>query len=307
MYHRVLPPGAAIDGLNKGIGVSQDLFEQHIRCIAEKYRFLRLDDLPGHMRNKEPMGVVITFDDGYRDTLELALPVLEKYSVPATVFVSTCYPDGDCRVWWFELSELLHQYTNLHFFWKRRDFDMPLRNKTEKSSAFKVLRDLMLDGLSPTEQDQLMTLIRQGRTPRQYDHLFMDWDMLRQLAAHPCISIGAHTMGHVSLSGLDEAGARAEIMGSKKRLEEMLQCDIVHMAYPFGSLREAGPREYALTDEFSTAVTTRSGVVRSADSLHALPRLSASQKDDVLRLAFKLGGVFSALNRIRWVIAKQKL
>ncbi len=305
MYHRVLPNDTPPpDALDRGLGVTQERFEQHLSLIAARHRFLALDDLPRHLQSKEPMGVVITFDDGYRDTLELALPVLEKYRAPATVFVSTRYPDGDCRVWWLELVELLRELPRLQFRWQDRDLAFELRNEAERREAFTVLRDLMLGGLSPEQQEKLMDMLRQGRPPRRYDELFMTWEMLRELAGHPGIAIGAHTMGHVNLAALDPDRARDEIMGARERLEQMLQCQIRHMAYPYGSAREAGPREYALARDFATAVTTRSGVVRANAPLHALARLGASQKDDAARLAFKLGGLFPILAGLRRRMAK---
>ena len=49
--------------------------------------------------------ITITFDDGYKDNLDYALPILEKFKVPATVYVTTRFLEGDTWMWWYELKE----------------------------------------------------------------------------------------------------------------------------------------------------------------------------------------------------------
>jgi peptidoglycan/xylan/chitin deacetylase (PgdA/CDA1 family) len=105
----------------------------------------------------------------------------------------------------------------------------------------------------------------------------MTWDEIRQLAADPLVTIGAHTRKHFALSQLTLAAARTEMAESIDRItfETDRQCE--HFSFPYGDAASAGPREFQLAAELNmkTAVTTRQGTVQpeAAQSLTALPRI----------------------------------
>jgi hypothetical protein len=106
----------------------------------------------------------------------------------------------------------------------------------------------------------------------------MSWDELKTFAGDPLVAIGAHTVSHCNLAQQSEATAREEMTVSRARIEQRLQQDVRHFAYPYGNRLAAGAREFALAAAagFKTAVTTRPGMIfpESADHLTALPRVS---------------------------------
>ena len=108
----------------------------------------------------------------------------------------------------------------------------------------------------------------------------MNWDEIRQLAAHPLATIGAHTVHHYNLKRLAREDALAEIRDSAARISQETGTRPHHFAYPYGYAAAVGAREVELAREagFVSAVTTRHGVLHPAHSghLHALPRISVT-------------------------------
>ena len=108
--------------------------------------------------------------------------------------------------------------------------------------------------------------------------LCMSWDELKPFAQDPLVGIGAHTITHSSLAQQTEATASHEMATSRARIEDVLQRETLHLAYPYGDRIAAGSREFALAQAagFSTAVTTRPGMIfpGNAEHLTALPRVS---------------------------------
>ncbi len=106
LYHRVLlnEESEKYFNPNSYIHISSRNFDSHISELSSKYKVISIDQLSQHIAQKrEDFAVAITFDDGYKDNLTYALPILEKYGVPATIYVTTRFPEGDTWMWWYEL------------------------------------------------------------------------------------------------------------------------------------------------------------------------------------------------------------
>jgi peptidoglycan/xylan/chitin deacetylase (PgdA/CDA1 family) len=134
---------------------------------------------------------------------------------------------------------------------------------------------------------------------------FMDWGDLRELAADPLVTIGAHSVNHYALAKLPEAEARAEMAKSAEIIGEKLGQAPAHFAYPYGDPDSAGAREFRIAAElgFRSAVTTRKGVIHGEHRGHmtALPRISLNGDYQSLRYLdlFLTGVPFLLWNRFR--------
>ncbi len=137
------------------------------------------------------------------------------------------------------------------------------------------------------------------------EEVCMDWDLLKQVAAEPLCTIGAHTLTHPMLAKLSAAEMRHEIAQSRTELEIRLGAKIEHFAYPVGDPGSAGQREFEAVADlgFTSAVTTRPGMVFADHRLHsrALPRLSVNGNwQDAKTLEVLLSGApFALWNRGR--------
>jgi peptidoglycan/xylan/chitin deacetylase (PgdA/CDA1 family) len=106
----------------------------------------------------------------------------------------------------------------------------------------------------------------------------MDWNEIRELAADPLVTIGAHTANHIMLGKATEEVVRSELKIGRDLIEAALGTEVRHLAYPYGGRDLVGRREFRIASElgYKTAVTTRPGVLFAEHNQYmtALPRLS---------------------------------
>ena len=292
-YHQVLPDLNRLPANSPFLGhaVSTNRFEEQIRFLSENYDVVSLDDIGKEVSEKSDGFVVaVTFDDGYKDNLTYALPILEKYNVPATIFVTTMYPEGDTWIWWMELWQTLEKRTS---FWvesfenkKRWHF----RNNEDRARCYSSLRSKLLK-LDHSDRVDFMEEITGATSRPQYPNNTLTWDEIKSLDRHRLIDIGAHTHTHANLSVLSHDAAKEEMLLSKKRLEKELKCSIKHFAYPFGGRKEAGQREREIARDlgFETGWTSIPGGVRH-QSRWGLPRFVMAQKHTPKYLELRLSG-----------------
>ena len=123
-YHRVLPDEKISEDLDVGLAVLTSNFEKQIKLLKTNYNIVPIDELINNLRSKrkEKFLLSITFDDGYKDNLNFALPILERYKIPATIYVTTRFLDTDVWMWWYELKETINQKDYLKFNYKEHNY-----------------------------------------------------------------------------------------------------------------------------------------------------------------------------------------
>ena len=276
------------------------------RVRALGYRILPLDAALDELRAGGVAGAppfaVLTFDDGYRDNLVRALPVLEKHRAPFTVYVTTGFAERRARLWWVELEEALRRASRVEIVIDGAALSLPAGTAAEKRAAFKAVYWPLRAG----GEDRLLAVVGelargQGVDERGLvEELCMDWREIEELARHPLATIGAHTLTHPRLARLDDAEMRTELGAAKSILEERLGRPVVHLAYPVGDPGSAGRREFdaAAAFGYASAVTTRPGLVHAEHAAHltALPRVSVNGLwQDLRHLEVLLSGAAFAL------------
>ena len=283
-FHRVQPLEARDFSPNGSLEITPAFLHAllgHVRELG--YEIIPLSAvLPRLHRQSQKPFVALTFDDGYRDTLEHALPILERHAAPFTVYVTTGFADRTARLWWVELETAIRHSTTLTWIDDEKETRIDVRTVSDKRAAFERL----MPALRRMPNDRRLAVIAElakattMKGPILTDHLCMSWPEIQRLAAHPLITLGGHTQSHANLAQLDPETLRTELDGSRALLEERLDRPITHFAYPYGGSQAAGAREFeaARTAGFKTAVTTRPGVLfpRHAKRALALPRLSVN-------------------------------
>jgi peptidoglycan/xylan/chitin deacetylase (PgdA/CDA1 family) len=314
MFHHVRPWGRQDFAPNRLLEITPDFFEIVLQTVRESgFEIVPLDTALGHLERPAGEGekpfVVLTFDDGYRDNRDHALPIMRRHNAPFTLFVTTGFADRTARLWWLELEEAIRALPHLSLDIDGQRVELPAGSAAEKQAAFQSLYWMLRPGPEERMLAVISSLCAQagidtGALAARY---CMDWSELRDYAADPLCTIGAHTLTHPMLAKHDADFARREVADSKAIIERELGREVKHFAYPVGDPGSAGPREFALAAElgFRSGVTTRPGMVfdEHAPHLLALPRLSVNgtwQQKRYLEVLLS-GAPFALWNRGRKV------
>lgn len=255
--------------------------------------------------------VALTFDDGYRDNVEFAYPVLKKHEAPFAVYVATSFAEHSGELWWLVLERTIDTQRAVTAQINGRVVHFDCSDAARKWEAFHEIY-WWLRSLPETE---LRAYVRDLAARHGLDFRdscrsqCLDWEEIEALARDPAVTIGAHTVNHVMLAKYPAETVRDEMVRSRSILEARIGRPIHHFAYPVGDPTSAGPREFALAAElgFRSAVTTRPGLIFAAHGRHltALPRVSLNGHFQALRYLDVLlsGAPFALFNRFRRVNA----
>ncbi len=298
MYHRVAE--ARLDPW--GLCVRPQHFAEHLEVLQKNAYPISLQNLLGGLANGDvpARAVVVTFDDGYADNMFNAKPLLERYAMPATIFVSSGHIGQDREFMPDELEGLLMRPGELPgqlvlsmngkgYQWElgaaalysdaeyRTDCACPA-GATPSSARFKFYSSL-LDRLASLTVNQQRTALEEIRawsgSAKEYrsDRRPLTAEELRSLAASGLVEVGAHTVTHALLPAHSADYQMNEIRSGKKDLEEIISRPVKSFAYPFGVydrktvklVREAG---------FSSACTTSAEMVNLKSRCYELPRMT---------------------------------
>ena len=299
LYHRITRDQTPAVGFRPthGLSVHVDRFEEQVEYLSRVHHCLDLGTAMRLLKEGRlpTRSIIITFDDGYRDNLALALPVLERYGVPATIYVTTGFAEGRARAWWYEVEAILRERQGLTLEWNQKVYSYSLRSDEEK---FQAVADLfpLIRGLNRENQAVFLEgLYNAAQMTRVPPPEFLNWQEIRELGRHPLITIGAHTEHHLMLRALTTREAKQELSAPKCALEAVLGRPVLHFAYPFGGSDAVGFREMRLVREagYASACVTHLGhiCVNCARTPYALPRITVDHSDTMLTLKRKLSGI----------------
>ncbi len=281
--HHVRPQRPAAFAPNALLEITPAFLDQALgRLKARGFALVSLDEAADILRagRDGPPFAALTFDDGYRDNVEYALPILERYGAPWTLFATTGFADATARLWWLELEEAVRRLSRIETTVAGEQLSLPAGTDDEKIAAFDALYPRLRTLPEPAMLDAIAGLAEVARVDAGAfaRDLCLRWDELRALAKRRDVTIGAHTLTHPMLAKHDESFVRHELAEAKARIEAVLGVDVRHLAYPVGDPTSAGPREFALARQagYETAVTTRPGHLFPGHAAHllALPRVS---------------------------------
>jgi len=220
--------------------LATDVFESQLRVLAREFGTMTMGELVAHVGKygeAPPYTAVVTVDDGHRDFLDLAVPLLQQYGVKATLFATTRFIEGDFWLWPDRLEYALFQSSE-RVLDLGGDLHWPLEDDPSRWHAW----DAIVQRCTQLPDDEKESLLEHTiralkvslpEAPTE-PYRAISVDELRQLTVKG-IEIGAHTQTHPILSRLPEAALDTEIAGSKSRLEDWLQSEVISFCYPNGA------------------------------------------------------------------------
>lgn len=235
-FHRIRTPGQ-IPHFDDGVfGPNQEELREQLRWIKLNAEVISEQDLLDHVRRRRKLprsSVMVTFDDGYRDNYDLALPVLEEFRIPAIFFVATGAIENREVGWWDTIAYLVKRSPRRHLSVRGRTWDLG----DERAQAIRDLQHWMRTRRAETTvyflEELSIACDVQMPTPDLASRELMTWEQVRDCAARG-IAIGSHTHTHRVLSTLNLADQFEEFRCSKELLEQKLERPIYSVAYPVG-------------------------------------------------------------------------
>jgi peptidoglycan/xylan/chitin deacetylase (PgdA/CDA1 family) len=289
MYHSVREDSGDALGLLGGISHSEAVFRGQMELLARHFRPITLDTLAQCLRTKQDLprcSVVVTFDDGYADNHEIAMPILNQTGVPATFYVTV-----DCiekrRLPWPGRLRFPFRTTKKKSWRDVSGRILSLETDDAREKAFACACEICCR-LTGTVQDDFVTGVERDletAATGEAGTFMLSYEQIRDLARHGHL-IGSHTMSHPNMAYVSHEEAVAELSESKKHLEQQLGSRIVHFSYPCPALSphwNGFTAEASASAGYETAVTTDWGLVRGADDLLRLKRVLPTKTLDGLR------------------------
>jgi peptidoglycan/xylan/chitin deacetylase (PgdA/CDA1 family) len=238
--------------LDDGVGdTTPETFDRHLSLLERWFTILDLEDLFGLRSGKflPPNPVLVTFDDGYKDGLEVALPILRRHGVRATFFVATDYIEQRRLFWWDRIHLIVKssQRESIELSYpSRRRFH--LRTPGERSTAAARLVRLVKDE-SELDLEKFLDEVSEAccaslgpdEEGRIAEDLLMTWDDLRALR-DAGMSVQSHTRSHRTLQTVPTARLYDELGGSREVLERELGERVRAVAYPVGKRLGSAPQ-----------------------------------------------------------------
>jgi len=291
-YHRV-----GTEGVPFHSNLNPRLFLNQIRYLKENYRVVSLEQLTRELLDsaKVPPTLAITFDDGYRDLYTHALPVLQKYEIPATIYLIGRSMESGEAPWYDRVFASLAatRVTSLEVDTNGlRQFYLSTPS-LRRAAAWEIV--CYLRSIPDTER-QMWCAEFERRFPPPSELLegrMLNWDQVRAMRGAG-ISFGAHTMTHPSVSQLDSSALQYEIVHCKKLLETELDSPVQDFAYPFGKWSDgsSAAQNLLVQASYRSAVTTIEGFNSSGDSPLMLRRFQISDDASLPLFAFNLSRLF---------------
>ena len=288
MYHRVLPKDSLARKTEEpGMYVSPETFDLHLTELKRRFELVHLAEWLRRAREGLPLpklACAITFDDGWRDNYEFALPVLVQHNAPATIFLVSSYVGTAQRFWPNRLMGLLEKE-----FAEPGSvgFPEPLRGIIEptliQAGRRGVLRaddvDRVIQAAKRLDEERIRSLVEEaGKTcddPTGVTEILGRSEVI-QMAASGLVRFGSHTMTHLRLGGLiPSQELEREIAGSRSRLLDMLGQEIDLFCYPNG---ETSPEALdCVRRHYLGAVTTCTGWHAAGRDPHLIRRIGVHE------------------------------
>lgn len=278
LYHRI----AALDQDPWSLAVKPEYFAEQLEVLRRIGVISLRDAEPSNVRPfARGCSIAITFDDGYADNFTNALPLLEKFEVPATFFVTTGYVGKSMPFWWDELQAIM---LGARFSGKVSVQVGGQRVALASGAGKSPLESLrrihpLVQQLDAAEQRKALDALRvatRSTSSSSPADFAMTEEQLLKMSASPFAEIGAHTVTHPKLSALSARHQSEEIEHSKAFLKALSGKEITSFSYPYGaSLHFTKSTErLVIASGFQRACTTEDAVFRGHHGGFGIPRLT---------------------------------
>lgn len=274
-YHRVSDSPFVLSGMS--IKVSH--FDRHLRHLVRHCTVLPLARAVEMIakREKLPAGAtVVTFDDGYKDNCANAWPLLKKYHIPATIFLSVEAIEEQNALWFDIVTEAFRTTKKNTFSAGRERAALPLRTVNERLAAAGITVEAG-KRLPPRDRRQFVRRVLEELEVREeklpLEQYMMDWGEITRMSRSG-VAFGSHGMSHSILTNLSLPEREYEIGRSREIIQKRTGITVTAFAYPNGGSGDFSDnsRELLAGFGYATACTLVKGTNDCTIDRYALRR-----------------------------------
>lgn len=292
----------------EGMQVSPRLFEQQLDALLRHLRPYSMGEvITQFLEHREwpENGVVITFDDGYQNNLEIAAPILRRKGVPAAFFMTTGFVEGRCYPWWYAVrgaiaktrrTALTNPITN--------DAGIPIESPEKRRRAVFMIESALVKMPEIIRRSAIRRLLEQCEMDEAKPFPMLDWAGVRALA-NQGFEIGNHTDTHLSLSHEPVDVVLAELETAQMLLKKHVARPLPVAAYPYGHvpvrLEALAPRLQQMS--LYAGLTTTLGLNPSKSDPLLLKRLDMSGHRDPTNVESLISGFTQLVAGIKQKVA----
>jgi peptidoglycan/xylan/chitin deacetylase (PgdA/CDA1 family) len=276
----------------------EDIFEEQMRYIHENCKVVSIDHLCNCIRNNspiEPKTVVVTFDDGYRNNLENAARILNKYKLPAIIYLATGYISHGETQWIDELYSYF-KYRTLNYLELYDLGKLDISTHQGAKEAYESLKYILLAS-DVGDRRLLLDQVKEQLCPSSVSpRLTLIWQELSErLKDYPNITLGVHTKNHLDLTSLGQEAIDNQINQSISDVSKNLRLEVNHFSYPYGQWNQAIRSRVEQAGLLSAVATEPVPAVTTESDPYSLPRIEAPRNMALFK--YMVSGAYPKLSQ----------
>ncbi|MGH8201353.1 MAG: polysaccharide deacetylase family protein [Steroidobacteraceae bacterium] len=297
MYHRVLPQDSPARRTEQpGMYVSPETFDLHLRELKQRFELVHLDEWLQRAKQGATLprlACAITFDDGWRDNYEFALPALVKHGAPATIFLVSGFIGTTYLFWPNRLMNLLEKSFaapgSVSFPESLRRIAEPVLVQAASRGELRTDdADAVIQGAKDLSEDEIRALVADAERScgeMRDEREILDREQVSRMGATGLVRFGSHTATHLRLGGrIPSQELEREIVGSQTALRDLCGQTVNLFCYPNGETSAAAID--LVRRHYLGAVTTRRGWHSASGDPYLIRRIGVHEDVSSAREAF---------------------
>ena len=306
-FHRVVDNSNYYYSFLRILGrLNVEEFEKRIKYLMRFYKVVSLDEYYNKIQKCEKIKrtLVLTFDDGYKCFYKNVFPLLKKYRIPASIFLTTKFIDNNEDMFWYDKLIFLIATTKEKYF-----YCPEILNKQYKLLNYKDKKELyfglnsFLKGLDDDVKNEmvkkLFQILKVEEIELKEKEQMLTWAQIQEMYNSGLVTYGAHTVSHPILTRIPLKAVENELRSSKERIELELNCKIKSFVYPNGSKNDFDLeiKELVKKTGYAIAFTTINNFNTKHD-FYEMPRYDII-REPFFMFGLKISGVFDLVDWLK--------
>lgn len=289
MYHRIGDRNTELDQRN--ITTDSRSLDEQMKYLAKHCNVISFNELHSYCNDEEKIPkncILITFDDGYKDSYSAAYPILKKYNLKATIGLTTGHIGGQELFWWDKIAYYIKKTEDSHISTK----DLGTKSLKNKEKAIINIQE-KLKNLDNNTKNRILNEIEKKIeiSKPAIEDIFLSWDEIKEMCNNN-ITFASHTVTHPIMTRISLNEAKKEIIDSKKEIEYKINKKVNVFVYPNGN-KKAMSKEidaFLKTKGFIFSLSSQYGANTLKRGIFRLRRVHIENNDDMLMFKIKTKG-----------------